>query len=211
MIIAMDGPAASGKGTVAKGVAAHYGLRLLDTGALYRAVALALLDAGAEPRDPAAAARFAERLDIAAIDADRIRSNAVGAAASFVSAHPGVRAALLAAQRRFAAAPEGAVLEGRDIGTVVCPDADVKLFVTADLGARARRRQAELARRGEPLDLADLTTQIAERDRRDQERPVSPLRRAEDAHLLDTTHLSIEEAVAAACRIIDAARAGPHS
>jgi cytidylate kinase len=122
-----------------------------------------------------------------------------------------VRTALLAAQRRFAAAPEGAVLEGRDIGTVVCPDADVKLFVTADLGTRARRRQAELARRGEPLDLADLTTQIAERDRRDQERPVSPLRRAEDAHLLDTTHLSIEEAVAAACRIIDAARAGPHS
>jgi len=206
MIIAMDGPAASGKGTVAKQIAARYGLKLLDTGSLYRAVALAMLDADADPRDEGQAARFAEALDMDAIDPDRIRSNAVGTAASYVSAHPAVRRALLAAQRRFAAAPEGAVLEGRDIATVVCPDADVKLFITASLEARAQRRHAELRGRGEVVEFPVLQAQIAERDRRDIERPVSPLFQAPDAHLLDTTSLSIEEAVAAACQIIDAAR-----
>jgi cytidylate kinase len=206
MIIAIDGPAASGKGTLAKRLAEIYGLKLLDTGALYRAVALAVLDAGGDPKDEERAASCARALDLVHIDPDRIRSNAVGEAASFVSSHPSVRTALMAAQRRFAAAPEGAVLEGRDIGTVICPDADVKLFVTATLDERVRRRRAELAARGETIETETLRRQIEERDARDGDRPVSPLRRAPDAHLLDTTSLSIEEAVAAARRIIDAAR-----
>jgi cytidylate kinase len=208
MIIAMDGPAASGKGTIAKGIAARYGLKLLDTGSLYRAVALALLDRGLDPRDAGAAAACARALNVEAIDQDRIRSNAVGAASSVVAANPAVRAELLAAQRRFAAAPEGAVMEGRDIGTVVCPDADVKFFVTAALDTRVQRRLTELQGRGESIEFSALRDQIVARDKRDAERPVSPMRQAPDAHLLDTTHLSIEGAVAAACDIIDAARKG---
>jgi len=206
MIIAVDGPTASGKGTLAKAIAARYGLKRLDTGAIYRAVALAVLDAGADPQDSEAARAAAEALDLHAIDESRIRSSAVGAAASVVSAHPKVRSALLEAQRAFARAPEGAVLDGRDIATVVCPDADVKLFVTASLEARAQRRHAELLARGETISLEALTAQIAARDERDLNRPDAPLRQASDAHLLDTTALSIEKAVEAACRIVDAAR-----
>jgi len=209
MIIAVDGPTASGKGTIAAGLAEHYGLKRLDTGALYRAVGLAVLDAGGDPADQSAAVAAAERLDLGAIDEDRIRSSAAGLAASKVAAIPAVRAVLRKAQRRFAADPVGAVLDGRDIGTVICPDADVKLFVTAELPVRARRRHAELIARGEKISLADLEAQIAERDRRDRERADSPLYQAADAHLLDTTSLSIEEAVKAACRIVDAALARP--
>ena len=206
MIIAIDGPAASGKGALAKGVAQRYGLKLLDTGSLYRAVGLAVLDAGGDPHDEAFATAIAQTLDVARIDPDRIRSSVAGAAASPVAQFPGVRAALLQVQRSFAKAPEGAVLEGRDIGTVVCPDADVKLFVTASLDERTRRRHAELAGRGESIEIGVLRNQIVERDKRDAERPLSPMRQAADAHLLDTTSLSIEDAVAAACRLIDAAR-----
>lgn len=204
MIIAIDGTTASGKGTLARKVAERYGLKRLDTGAIYRGVALALLDAGVDPADAAAAARAAETLDLEAIDEERIRSGPVGTAASIVSAIPAVRDALLEAQRRFAAAPQGAVLDGRDIGTVVCPTADVKLFVTADLSIRAERRWKELQARGESSTLAQVEAEIAARDKRDAERPIAPLRPALDAHLLDTTSLSIEAAAAAACRIIDA-------
>ena len=153
MIIAIDGTTASGKGTLSREVAAHYGLKRLDTGALYRAVALALLDAGADPADAAAAETAARALDLERIDEERIRSGSVGAAASIVAAIPRVRAALLAAQRDFAHDPQGAVLDGRDIGTVVCPDADVKLFVVADLAVRAERRWKELRGRGESVGL----------------------------------------------------------
>ncbi|MBL8558357.1 MAG: (d)CMP kinase [Hyphomonadaceae bacterium] len=204
MIIAIDGTTASGKGTLARKVAERYGLKRLDTGAIYRGVALALLDAGVDPADAALAARAAARLDLESIDEERIRSGPVGTAASIVSAIPAVRAALLESQRRFAAHPQGAVLDGRDIGTVVCPHADVKLFVTADLAVRAERRWKELSGRGESVNLAQVEAEIAARDKRDTERPIAPLRPALDAHLLDTTSLSIEAAAAAACRIIDA-------
>lgn len=209
MIIAIDGPTASGKGTVAAGVARHYGLKRLDTGALYRAVGLAVVDAGGDPADEAAAVAAAKALDLGAIDETRIRSGAAGLAASKVASQPAVRAALLEAQRAFAADPAGAVLDGRDIGTVICPDADVKLFVTADLAVRTQRRLNELRSRGEQISFEELQAQIAERDRRDMTRADAPLRQAEEAHLLDTTHLSIEAAVEAACRLIDAALARP--
>jgi CMP/dCMP kinase len=209
MIIAIDGITASGKGTLAKAVAARYGLVRLDTGAIYRAVALALLDAGADPADEGVAARAAAGLDLSAIDEERIRTGPVGAAASVVAAHPEVRAVLLEAQRAFARPPYpeglvGAVLDGRDIGTVVCPDADVKLFVVADLAVRAERRWKELSGRGESVTLGAVTADIAARDKRDAERPIAPTVAAPDAHLLDTTALSISAAAAAACRIIDA-------
>jgi CMP/dCMP kinase len=206
MIIAVDGPTASGKGTVAKHLAARYRLKLLDTGTLYRAVGLAVLDAGGDPADEAAALAAVQALDLAAIDQDRIRSSAAGAAASKVAAQPAVRAALLKAQRDFAADPAGAVLDGRDIGTIICPDADVKLFVTASINARTTRRLRELQSRGETLDFETLKAQIQERDARDIGRADAPLRQAPDAHLLDTTELNVEEAVAAAFRIVDAAR-----
>ncbi|MDZ4775903.1 MAG: (d)CMP kinase [Alphaproteobacteria bacterium] len=204
MIIAIDGTTASGKGTLARKVAERYGLKRLDTGAIYRGVALALIDAGIDPTDAVQATLAAEALDLEAIDENRIRSGPVGTAASIVSAFPAVRVALLEAQRRFAAAPQGAVLDGRDIGTVVCPTADVKLFVTADLAVRAERRWKELQARGESSTLAQVEAEIAARDKRDAEREVAPLRPALDAHLLDTTSLSIEAAAAVACRIIDA-------
>lgn len=206
MIIAVDGPTASGKGTVAAGLARHYRLKRLDTGALYRAVGLALLDSAMDPSDETAAVAAAKALDLAAIDETRIRSSSVGAAASKVAEFAGVRAALRDAQRAFAADPAGAVLDGRDIGTVICPNADVKLFVTASLGARTSRRLAELRGRGEAISYHQLEAQIAERDARDMNRADAPLRQAPDAHLLDTTDLSIEAAVEAARQIVEAAR-----
>lgn len=209
MIIAVDGPTASGKGTIAAGLAGRYGLKRLDTGALYRAVGLAVLDAGGDPADPAAALAAAETLALEAIDEERIRSSAAGLAASKAAAIPAVRAALRRAQQAFASDPKGAVLDGRDIGTVICPDAPIKFFVTASLDARAERRFKELRARGESIGFDELRAQIAERDRRDIERADSPLRQAGDAHLLDTTGLSIEEAVEAACRIVDAALKRP--
>lgn len=209
MIIAVDGPTASGKGTIALRLAEHYGLKRLDTGSLYRAVGLAVLDGGGDPADEKAAVAAAEALDLGRIDEDRIRSSAAGLAASKVAAIPAVRAVLRKAQRAFAADPKGAVLDGRDIGTIICPDAEVKLFVTADLPVRTERRLKELRARGETIDFADLQRQIAERDERDMTRADSPLRPAPDAHLLDTTSLSVDEAATAARRIVDAALAHP--
>ncbi len=205
MIIAVDGPTASGKGTIAKALAQHFGLKRLDTGALYRAVGLAVLDAGGDPGDEAAAVAAARALDLGAIDEDRIRSSHAGLAASLVAQMPGVRAVLRQAQRAFAADPQGAVLDGRDIGTVICPDADVKLFVTASLEERTKRRHAELLARGETITFAELMAQIAERDRRDTERKDSPLVQAADAHVLDTTALDVEAAAKAAVAIVEAA------
>ena len=207
MIIAVDGPTASGKGTIAAQLAKHYGLKRLDTGSLYRAVGLAVLDAGGNPADEAAAVAAAEALDLGAIDESRIRSSAAGLAASKVAAIPAVRLVLRRAQRTFADDPAGAVLDGRDIGTVICPNADVKLYVTADLEVRTKRRLNELRARGEMIEFDELKAQIAERDSRDAGRKDSPLYQAPDAHLLDTTALNIDEAFAAARRIVDAARA----
>jgi len=206
MIIAVDGPTASGKGTIAAGLAKHYGLKRLDTGSLYRAVGLAVVDAGGEPGDESAAVKAAEALDLGAIDEHRIRSSAAGLAASKVAAIPAVRAVLRRAQRAFATDPAGAVLDGRDIGTVICPDAEVKLYVTAELPVRAKRRHAELTARGETISFDQLLAQIAERDRRDMERKDSPLVKAADAFELDTTSLNVAEAVAAAVAIVEGAR-----
>ena len=203
MIIAIDGPAASGKGTLGKRIAAHYGLRHLDTGLLYRAVAKALLDAGHSPGHQARAVAAADALDPARFDDVALKSQAVGEAASLVSAIPEVRMALLAFQRNFAKTPPGAVLDGRDIGTVICPNADVKIFVTATPEVRARRRVAELRARGESVSDADVLADIHKRDERDTGRAVAPLRQAPDAHLLDTTALDIEAAFSAAVAIVE--------
>jgi CMP/dCMP kinase len=203
MIIAVDGPAASGKGTLARRLAEHYGLAYLDTGSLYRAVALALLKCGKSPHDQVAAARAAGKLDRAAIADDEIRQAGLGEAASIVAAFPAVRQQMLGLQRKIASQPPGAVLDGRDIGTVVCPDADVKLFVTASPRVRARRRMEELAARGDPASLDEVLQWLVERDRRDETRPVAPLKLAPDAHLLDTSDLDIEATFQAAVSIID--------
>lgn len=208
MIIAIDGPAASGKGTLAKRLAAHYRLRHLDTGLLYRAVAKAVLDAGHSPLDEARAVAAAEMLDAAALDERALKSQALAEAASQVSVIPQVRAALLALQRAVAEAPSGAVLDGRDIGTVICPRADVKIFVTATAEERARRRFLEIAGRGEPAEEAEILADIRRRDERDTARTAAPLRQAADAHLLDTTHLDIDAAFQAAIAIVEAARVG---
>jgi len=208
MIIAIDGPAASGKGTLGKRLAAHFGLRHLDTGLLYRAVAKALADAGHPPDDRARAIAAARAVDPEGFDEAALKTHAVGEAASIVSAIPEVREALVAYQRAFAASPQGAVLDGRDIGTVIAPSADVKIFVTATPQERARRRTRELAASSLPADEAVVLADIRRRDARDMNRPVAPLRAAADAHLLDTTHLDIDAAVRAAIDIVKAARAG---
>ena len=206
MIIAIDGPAASGKGTLGKRLAEHFGLRHLDTGLIYRAVAKALLDAGLPLDDRAHAAEAARRLDPATFD-ERLKSHAIAEAASIVSAIPDVPAALVAFQRDFAAEQPGAVLDGRDIGTVICPGADVKIFVTAEPQARARRRFLELCANGQRAQEADVLADILRRDERDTKRTVAPLLPAPDAHLLDTTHLDIDAAFRAAVAIVEAARA----
>lgn len=208
MIIAIDGPAASGKGTLAKRLAAYYSLPHLDTGLLYRAVGKTVLDRGGDPADAAAAAAAAQALDLAQIDEMALKADLYGNAASVVGAIAAVREALLAFQRRFAATPGGAVLDGRDIGTVIAPQAEVKIFVTASPEARAERRLKELVGRGEPADAATVLADIRKRDARDAERTVAPFRPADDAHLLDTTHLAIEPAVRAALDIVEAFRAG---
>lgn len=202
MIIAVDGTLASGKGTVARGLARTFGLAHLDTGALYRAVAVELLKAGADPGDTEAAADAARTLDPERIDQAAIRTAEAGAAASVVAAQPAVRAALFDLQRRFAEQPGGAVLDGRDIGTVVCPDADVKFYIDAEPRVRAERRWRELVASGDTVQLEDIARQLAERDQRDASRETAPLMRAEDAVLLDTTHLSIDATLAEAVRII---------
>jgi cytidylate kinase len=208
MIIALDGPAASGKGTLGKRLAAHYGLRHLDTGLLYRAVAKAVIDAGQQPADETAALAAALTLDPAQFDEAALKAQGIGEAASVVSAIPQVRAALLAFQRDFAAAPPGAVLDGRDIGTVICPDADVTIFVTAAPEVRARRRAAEFAGSGRPVDEAAVLADIKARDDRDMNRAAAPLKQAPDAHLLDTSEMDISTVIRAAIDIVEATRAG---
>ncbi len=203
MVIAIDGPAASGKGTLARRLADHYGFAHLDTGLLYRAVARALMDRGVALTDETAAAEAAQKLDLDRLDEARLRGREMGEAASVVSACQTVREALLALQRRFAAHPGGAVLDGRDIGTVVCPDAAAKLFVTAAPQERARRRHLELVARGEPADHAAILADILRRDTRDEQRSAAPLRRAADALLLDTTALDPESAFKAALRLVE--------
>jgi len=202
MIIAIDGPAASGKGTLGKRLAAHYGLRHLDTGLIYRAVAKALIDAGHPLADGDRALAAAQALDPARFDETALKGHAVGEAASIVSAIPQVRAVLLAFQQDFAATPPGAVLDGRDIGTVVCPSADVKIFVVASPQERARRRANELKGSGEPADEAAILADILRRDERDRSRSVAPLKPAPDAVVLDTTSLGVDAAVAAAIAIV---------
>jgi cytidylate kinase len=203
MIIAIDGPAASGKGTLGKKLAAHYRLRHLDTGLLYRAVAKTLLDAGQNPGDEARAIAAASMIDPACFDEVALKRYEIGEAASVVSAIAGVRAALFRFQQEFAATPPGAVLDGRDIGTVICPNAEVKIFVTASPQVRAVRRAKELRERGEAVNEADILADILRRDERDRSRAVAPLKQASDAHLLDTTSLDIDAAFQAAVRLID--------
>jgi cytidylate kinase len=208
MIIAIDGPAASGKGTLGKRLAGHYGLPHLDTGLIYRAVAKALLDAGHSPEDRMRARAAAEALDPSRFDEAALKAQAVGAAASLVSAIPEVRSVVLAFQRDFGRAAPGAVLDGRDIGTVIFPDADVKIFVTASPEVRARRRAAELEQAGGRIDEAEVLADIRRRDERDSTRAIAPLKAAPDAYLLDTTHLDIDAAFRAAIDIVEAVRAG---
>jgi cytidylate kinase len=206
MIIAIDGPAASGKGTLGKKLAAHYKFRHLDTGLLYRAVAKALLDKGNAPNDETRAIAAAKAIDPARFDETALKGYAIGEAASVVSAIPGVRAALFDFQRQFAAAPPGAVLDGRDIGTVICPNADVKIFVTASPEIRARRRALELQGRGENASEAEVLADILRRDERDRSRATAPLLQAPDAHLLDTSALDIEGAFRAALALVEQPR-----
>jgi cytidylate kinase len=210
VIIAIDGPAASGKGTLGRLIAAHYGLAHLDTGKLYRAIARDVLAAGRSPRDVEAALAAAKALLWATLGDPKLTDSKLGEAASIVAGHREVRQVLLAYQRAFARRKPGAVLDGRDIGTIICPDADVKLFVTATPEERARRRYRELHEAGNDISEAEVLADIERRDERDQNRAVAPLVQAEDAHLLDTTNLDIDAAFKAAIALIDAAmgRAG---
>ena len=205
MIIAIDGPAASGKGTLAKRIAAHYGYVHLDTGVLYRAVGRDVLKAGHSLDDASAAADAARSLDVSTFNDPELRGRIIGDAASRVAVIPEVRAALMQMQKEFPKSKLGVVVEGRDIGTVVFPNADAKLYIIASLEERARRRFRELAEMGENLTYEAIYADLEARDRRDQTRIVSPLRIAEDAYLLDTTKLDIETAFLAAVRLIDAA------
>ncbi len=203
LVIAVDGPAASGKGTLARRLAAYYGLCYLDTGSLYRATGLAVAAAGAAPDDEAAAVKAAQSLDPSHYTEDQLRSPGAGEAASQVAAIPAVRLALLEFQRRFATRPPGAVLDGRDIGTIVCPDADAKLFVTAQPETRAQRRHLEHAGRGDELSYENVLADIRRRDARDSGRAVAPLKPAQDAILLDTTELGIEAAFQTALDLVE--------
>jgi len=197
-VIAVDGPAASGKGTISKLLAQHFKLQHLDTGLLYRAVGLAMLDADGDLDDPEACEDVAKRLDLTRLDPDVLAQHHVGEAASKVALHPPVRAALLEAQRDFAHAMPGAVLDGRDIGTVVCPDASAKLFITASLDARAQRRHAQAVLKDPSVSLQAISDDLAKRDARDAGRSNAPLAQAGDALLLDTTNLGIDAAFEAA-------------
>jgi len=208
MIIAIDGPAAAGKGTIAERLAAHYGLPYLDTGLLYRAIGKAMADAGLDVDDAVAAAEAARRLDPARLGDPELRGRGAGELASRVAVHAGVRGALLEFQRDFAHRPEGAVLDGRDIGTAVCPDADVKIYVTAAPEVRARRRTDELLRKGRDIAYERILDEIRERDARDSGRATAPLKMAADAHLLDTTGMDISAAFRAAVEIVEKTLAG---
>lgn len=203
LVIAIDGPAASGKGTLARRLAAHFGLPHLDTGLLYRATACALLDDGRPLDDIRAAVEAARGLALCDFDEARLRSRELGEASSVVAAIPEVRAALVDMQRGFAARAPGAVLDGRDIGTAICPDAPVKIFVTAAAETRAQRRALELASRGEKVDYGAVLADVRKRDQRDSGRSAAPLKMAEDAVRLDTTDLDVDAAFAAACEIVE--------
>ncbi|MBN9062773.1 MAG: (d)CMP kinase [Rhizobiales bacterium] len=211
MIIAIDGPAASGKGTLAKKLAAHFHLPLLDTGLLYRATARALTAAGAPLSDAAEATKAAQSLDVARIDEEALRGAAMGDAASVVAAIPAVRAALIEAQQRFANQPGGAVLDGRDIGTVIAPHADVKIFITAAPEVRAERRYREALARGEAVDAATILADIRRRDARDSSRATAPLKAAQDALTLDTSGMSVAEVLAAAIAFVERRRDARHA
>ena len=206
LLIAIDGPAASGKGTLARRLAAHFALPHLDTGLLYRATACALLDEGLPLDDAEAAEEAARGLSLVDFDETRLRAREMGEAASIVAAMPAVRAALIDLQRRFATRPEGAVLDGRDIGTVICPGAPVKIFVTASPETRAQRRALELAGRGAPVDFEAILADVKKRDARDSGRGVAPLAAAADAVVLDTSEMDREQAFAAALAVVERAR-----
>lgn len=202
MIIAVDGPAAAGKGTIARALARHYGYHFLDTGALYRMVGLAAIRAGGEPITTDAAIAAAKSLDPSQFTDAELRNEKAGAAASIVAVIPEVRAALLDLQRSFARRPPGAVLDGRDIGTVVCPDAHAKLFITASAEVRARRRQIELG----AADYDVVLAEIRARDERDSKRATAPLVAAADAVVIDTSGMDITAAVAAAIDVVERRR-----
>ena len=208
MIVAIDGPAAAGKGTLAKRLAEHYGLPYLDTGLLYRLVGRTMAERYLDPDDAAAAEDVAGAIDPADLGDINLRGHETGELASRVAVHPGVRRALLDFQRRFAAQPGGAVLDGRDIGTAVAPGADVKIYVTASAEARARRRTDELNAKGRRVEYQRILAEIRERDARDAGRAAAPLARAADAHLLDTTEMDIETAFRAAVDIVERAKSG---
>ncbi len=205
LIIAIDGPAASGKGTLARRLATHYDLKHLDTGLTYRAVAAALLESGSDLADGIAAQAAAAALDLSTLDRQPLSGHEIGEAASKIAVLPALRRQLVEKQRAFAAQPPGAVLDGRDIGTVVCPDAAAKLYVTASPEVRARRRAAEMRQCGVAIDEAVVLAELRRRDERDAARADSPLRPAADAHLLDTSEMTIEAAFRAAVDIVDRA------
>jgi len=208
MIIAIDGTTSSGKGTLAKRLAKHYGLPHLDTGLLYRAVAKAALNAGVDLKDEGACARLAAGVELDAFDELELRSSGVGAAASVVASLPAVRRALFELQRNFAQREGGALLDGRDIGTVIAPDADVKLWVDAAVEARARRRFLELSGMGEKVTEAGVHEQLKERDARDAARTDAPMKPADDAVWIDTTRMTPDECLAKAIEVVEARKAG---
>ena len=205
-VIAIDGPAASGKGTLARRLAEYYKLPHLDTGLLYRATACALIDEGLSLENTPAAEETARGLSLNEFDFERLRSREIGEASSVVASIPSVRAALIEMQQNFAARPEGAVLDGRDIGTVICPKARIKIFVTASPETRAQRRALELVGRGEPADYTLILEDVLKRDARDSERQTAPLKQAQDAILIDTTELDKDAVFAEALKIVEQRR-----
>ena len=211
MIIAIDGTLASGKGTIARAVAGAFDLPYMDTGRLYRATGVSALKVGVAFDDPEALAALASNIDLSEFDEAALRTGEAGQAASKVAAIREVRAALVDLQRRFANQPGGAVLDGRDIGTVICPDADVKLWIDADVAERARRRTKELNAAGNPISVAQMTADLIERDTRDKARKTAPMKKADDAVLIDTTDLSIDAAVETALRLVKAAQTQKNS
>lgn len=208
MIIAIDGPAAAGKGTIAQALAAHYRLPYLDTGLLYRATGRVMDERGLDLDDADAAGQIAATLDTTRLSDPQLRGHGAGELASRVAVHKQVRDALIQFQRNFAHRPGGAVLDGRDIGTAICPDADVKIYVTASPETRARRRTDELRTKGRTISYERILDEIRERDARDSGRAAAPLKPAADAHLLDTTDRDIEAAFRAAVDIIERAKIG---
>ncbi|MCT4655729.1 MAG: (d)CMP kinase [Cohaesibacter sp.] len=206
MIIAIDGPAASGKGTLSRKLAEHFSLPHLDTGLTFRAVGHALLEAGQPLDDEEIAAAIARKVDLGALDRSVLSAHHIGEAASKVAVMPKVRQALLEAQRHFAAQPGGAILDGRDIGTVVCPDADIKLYVTASAEVRAQRRTDEMLAKGDKADYEQILKDVKLRDERDMNRAEAPLKPAENAHLLDTSKLDIEGAFQRAVSMVESVR-----